>query len=55
MILGREGADKLLGRSNMLIMDASGADPVHIQGAMFSEKEIVKVINYVSAQVIKFH
>ena len=55
VILGRKGAEKLLARGDMLFRDTSGADPIRIQGAMVSDKEIEEVINSVSKQVNNFH
>lgn len=55
VILGRKGAEKLLGRGDMLFMDSSGAGPVRIQGTMVSDKEIEEVINFVSVKLINSH
>jgi S-DNA-T family DNA segregation ATPase FtsK/SpoIIIE len=54
VILGRKGAETLLGSGDMLFRDSSGAAPVRIQGAMVSDKEIEEVINSVSKQVNNF-
>jgi S-DNA-T family DNA segregation ATPase FtsK/SpoIIIE len=50
VILGRKGAETLLGSGDMLFMDSSGAAPVRIQGAMVSEGEVERVVKVISSQ-----
>ncbi len=49
VILGRKGAEKLLGRGDMLFMDSSGVDPVRLQGTMVSEGEVERVVKFISS------
>ena len=49
IILDQNGADKLLGKGDMLFSSASDLFPVRIQGAFLSEEEVVKVVDQVKA------
>jgi S-DNA-T family DNA segregation ATPase FtsK/SpoIIIE len=44
------GAEKLLGRGDMLFYPVGKPKPVRIQGAYSSDKEIEKVVEYVKSQ-----
>jgi S-DNA-T family DNA segregation ATPase FtsK/SpoIIIE len=45
-ILDRAGADKLLGRGDMLYQPSDGPAPVRLQGAHVSDKEIEKLVDF---------
>jgi S-DNA-T family DNA segregation ATPase FtsK/SpoIIIE len=49
-ILDSLGAEKLLGRGDMLFMNAELSKPVRLQGAFLSDDEIRKVVKYVKAK-----
>ncbi|MEG0180520.1 MAG: DNA translocase FtsK [Peptostreptococcaceae bacterium] len=50
-ILDMGGAEKLLGKGDMLFYPLGAAKPVRLQGAFISESESEKVIDYVKSQV----
>ena len=45
-ILDRAGADKLLGKGDMLYMPVDASDPIRLQGAFVSGDEIIKVVDF---------
>lgn len=49
-ILDSVGAEKLLGRGDMLFQPIGKSKPVRIQGAYISESEVENVVNFVSEQ-----
>lgn len=49
-ILDTAGAEKLLGRGDMLYMSGDTAKPKRIQGPYISEQEVKKVVNYLADQ-----
>ncbi len=49
IILDEMGAEKLLGRGDMLYMNPSQSFPTRIQGAYVSERELARVIAHVRA------
>lgn len=49
-ILDTGGADKLLGRGDMLFLPAGASKPVRIQGAFVSDKEVEAVVDFVIEQ-----
>ena len=49
-ILDAVGAEKLLGKGDMLFLPMGENSPTRIQGAFISEEEIQKVVNYVCEQ-----
>ncbi|AOV08219.1 DNA translocase FtsK [Sporosarcina ureilytica] len=49
-ILDSGGADKLLGRGDMLFLPAGGSKPVRIQGAFVSDSEVEAVVDFVIEQ-----
>ncbi|MFH1745072.1 MAG: DNA translocase FtsK 4TM domain-containing protein [bacterium] len=49
-ILDILGAEKLLGRGDMLFVDAEMSKPVRLQGAFLSDEEIKKIIRHVKRQ-----
>ncbi len=50
VILDRNGAEKLLGRGDMLFLPPGSSNLERIQGALVSDKEIEKVVTFVSEQ-----
>ncbi|HSL94153.1 MAG TPA: DNA translocase FtsK, partial [Bacillota bacterium] len=50
VILDVSGAEKLLGRGDMLFLPVGWTKPKRIQGAFVSNHEIEKIVDYVSAQ-----
>ncbi|OBR94716.1 MULTISPECIES: DNA translocase FtsK [Clostridium] len=46
-ILDSAGAEKLLGKGDMLFYPVGEAKPIRIQGAFISEGEVEKVVNYI--------
>ena len=49
-ILDESGADKLLGRGDMLYNPSGAAKPIRIQGNFVSDQEIERVINFIKDQ-----
>ncbi|WP_242219445.1 DNA translocase FtsK [Bacillus cereus group sp. BfR-BA-01380] len=49
-ILDTGGAEKLLGRGDMLFVPIGASKPVRVQGAFLSDDEVEKVVEYVVAQ-----
>ncbi|KIY20757.1 FtsK/SpoIIIE family DNA translocase [Mesobacillus subterraneus] len=49
-ILDMGGAEKLLGRGDMLFLPVGASKPVRVQGAFLSDEEVEKVVNYVIGQ-----
>ncbi|MBN6188901.1 DNA translocase FtsK [Aneurinibacillus sp. BA2021] len=49
-ILDMGGAEKLLGRGDMLYLPMGASKPVRIQGAFISDHEVEKVVSYVKQQ-----
>lgn len=52
VILDTQGAEKLLGRGDMLYLPPEQAKPVRIQGSFVSEKEIVDLVAFLKNQGI---
>lgn len=46
-IIDRNGAEKLLGKGDMLYFPASYPNPVRVQGAFVSDKEVSDVVEYI--------
>lgn len=49
-ILDTGGAEKLLGRGDMLFVPIGASKPVRVQGAFLSDDEVEKIVEYVVAQ-----
>lgn len=49
-ILDMGGAEKLLGRGDMLFLPVGASKPVRVQGAFLSDQEVEDTVNYVIAQ-----
>ncbi|WP_440602743.1 DNA translocase FtsK [Bacillus sp. GB_SG_008] len=49
-ILDTGGAEKLLGRGDMLFVPIGASKPVRVQGAFLSDEEVEKVVEYVVTQ-----
>ncbi|MGZ4111062.1 MAG: DNA translocase FtsK, partial [Tumebacillaceae bacterium] len=49
-ILDGSGAEKLLGRGDMLYMPVGASKPVRVQGAFLSDSEVERVVNFVKEQ-----
>ncbi|RKD34491.1 FtsK/SpoIIIE family DNA translocase [Thermohalobacter berrensis] len=49
-ILDMGGAEKLLGKGDMLYYPVGASKPKRIQGAFISEKEVEKIVNFLKAQ-----
>ncbi|MCF6093169.1 DNA translocase FtsK [Microaerobacter geothermalis] len=55
-ILDMGGAEKLLGRGDMLYLPVGASKPTRIQGAFLSDEEVEEVVNFVkSQQPAKYH
>jgi len=52
-VIDMAGAEKLLGRGDMLFLSAESPKPKRIQGAFVSEKEVQKVVEYLSSKYEK--
>ncbi|MCG0276816.1 MAG: DNA translocase FtsK [Thermosediminibacteraceae bacterium] len=50
-ILDMAGAEKLLGKGDMLFLPVGAAKPMRIQGAFLSEKEVERVVEFVKNQM----
>lgn len=49
-ILDTSGAEKLLGKGDMLFFPVGAAKPLRIQGAFISESEVEKLVNFIKNQ-----
>jgi len=49
-VLDMNGADKLLGRGDMLFIEPGTARPVRAQGSLISDSEIERIVNFVKSQ-----
>jgi S-DNA-T family DNA segregation ATPase FtsK/SpoIIIE len=49
-VIDTAGAEKLLGMGDMLFLSAENPKPKRIQGAFVSEKEVQRVVNYLSSK-----
>ncbi|MFH1413480.1 MAG: DNA translocase FtsK 4TM domain-containing protein [Candidatus Omnitrophota bacterium] len=49
-VLDMNGADKLLGKGDMLLLRPGEAKPIRIQGCLVSDREIKKVVGFVKEQ-----
>ncbi|MDP4087685.1 MAG: DNA translocase FtsK 4TM domain-containing protein [Bacillota bacterium] len=49
-ILDCTGAEKLLGKGDMLFYPVGESKPIRIQGAFISEEEVEKVVNFIKSQ-----
>ena len=52
VILDTQGAEKLLGKGDMLYLPPEQAKPIRIQGSFISDREISKVVNFLKNQGI---
>ncbi len=50
-ILDSQGAEKLLGKGDMLFIPPQSSIPVRIQGAFVEDKEVKRVVEFIRAQV----
>lgn len=55
VIIDMPGAEKLLGRGDMLYIPPDQAKPVRIQGTYVSEKEVEKVVDFFKSKAIAVH
>jgi S-DNA-T family DNA segregation ATPase FtsK/SpoIIIE len=49
-ILDSSGAEKLLGKGDMLFLPVGAAKPFRVQGAYVSDQDIEKTVNYIREQ-----
>lgn len=49
-ILDTNGADKLLGRGDMLFLHGNASKPIRVQGAFVSDREVEEVVDFVIEQ-----
>jgi S-DNA-T family DNA segregation ATPase FtsK/SpoIIIE len=49
-ILDRNGAEKLLGKGDMLFMHPRNAEPIRLHGAFISTEEVQRVVGYIQKQ-----
>ncbi|MBN2260921.1 MAG: DUF87 domain-containing protein [Clostridiales bacterium] len=52
-ILDMAGAEKLLGKGDMLFNPVGASKPIRLQGAFISENEIEKIVEHIKSQVIE--
>jgi S-DNA-T family DNA segregation ATPase FtsK/SpoIIIE len=52
-ILDQNGAEKLLGRGDMLFLAAGAAAPTRVHGAFLSDHEVKRLVDYIAAQGIQ--
>ena len=52
-ILDQNGAEKLLGRGDMLFLAAGSAAPTRVHGAFLSDHEVKRLVDYIAAQGIQ--
>lgn len=55
VVLDMPGAEKLLGRGDMLFLPPDQAKPKRIQGPFISEKEVIRVVNFLREQTPEVH
>lgn len=55
VIIDTPGAEKLLGKGDMLYLPADQAKPRRIQGPFITEKEVAEVVKFLKAQVPEVH
>ncbi len=55
VIIDMPGAEKLLGRGDMLYLPPDKAKPVRIQGPFITEKEVLNLVNFLKAQCPEIH
>ncbi len=51
VILDQIGAEKLVGRGDMLYLPTSSSSPIRIQGSFVTQKEIESIVTYIKNQV----
>lgn len=49
-VLDMNGADKLLGRGDMLFIEPGAARPVRAQGSLISDNEIERIVDFIKSQ-----
>lgn len=49
-VLDMNGADKLLGRGDMLFIEPGASKPVRAQGSLISDREIERITNFIKSQ-----
>ena len=49
-IIGRTGAERLLGNGDMLVVPPNSSDPSRVQGAFVSTEELTSIINHLRSQ-----
>ncbi|MBU4488959.1 MAG: DNA translocase FtsK 4TM domain-containing protein [Candidatus Omnitrophica bacterium] len=49
-VLDMNGADKLLGRGDMLFIEPGAARPVRAQGSLISDSEIERIVSFIKSQ-----
>ncbi len=52
-ILDNSGAEKLLGKGDMLFLPVGAAKPFRVQGAYVSDRDIEKTVDYIREQAVK--
>jgi len=50
VIIDQPGAEKLLGRGDMLFVPPDAQKPIRLQGAMIADREIANLVNYLKSQ-----
>jgi len=55
VIIDMPGAEKLLGRGDMLFLPPDKAKPVRIQGPYITEKEVVNLVKFLKSQAPEVH
>ena len=55
VIIDMPGAEKLLGRGDMLYLPPDKAKPVRIQGPFVTEKDVNNVVNFLKTQIPQVH
>lgn len=55
VIIDMPGAEKLLGRGDMLFLPPDKAKPVRIQGPFITEKEVKNLVNFLKSQAPEVH
>ena len=55
VIIDMPGAEKLLGRGDMLFLPPDKAKPVRIQGPFITEKEVVNLVKFLKSQTPEVH
>ena len=50
-IIDMPGAEKLLGKGDMLFLPMGASNPTRVQGAFISDEEVIRIVDFIKSQV----